>query len=373
MQPSWLGGKGSVVGRCGGSPLLGVLLMVARRLRLVALDPGARRRRLRRRRRQGVQSVEVRDYIADQATLRLARTSNFVSAARPVVSDAIAAAIATPPVEEAIRDFAQRAHEQVFQAHGRAAGRRRTRSRPRSRSAARCRRSTRRWRRSSRPTCSTRRRSISQSSTVDVLFRTSRVGGGPLHPDLPRRRRAADPRDGARRASASAPSAPSASRWRSPVGCCSGSASPRRRSPTVAGTDTDPLRGDAVASFIAVLVGRLVGAGQLFFVLGLALALAPGHDGGDLRDRVDAGPGVGRREAHAPAVALRRWRRARWSWPLLALTDAARPRSASGRASPPSSCSTSAWSSASAPRACSSPTTPSRGSTSARCSACSPR
>ena len=41
-----------------------------------------------------------------------------MSAARPVVSDAIAAAIATPPVEAAIRDFAERAHEQVFQARG---------------------------------------------------------------------------------------------------------------------------------------------------------------------------------------------------------------------------------------------------------------
>jgi hypothetical protein len=55
---------------------------------------------------------------------------------------------------------------------------------------------------------------------------------------------------------------------------------------SVAGTAVDPLRGDAVAAFIAVLVGRLIGAGQLFFVLGLAVALAPGHDGGDLRDRV---------------------------------------------------------------------------------------
>ena len=51
------------------------------------------------------QKEEVRDYIADQASLRLARTSNFVSAARPVVADAISAAIATPPVEAAIHDF----------------------------------------------------------------------------------------------------------------------------------------------------------------------------------------------------------------------------------------------------------------------------
>jgi hypothetical protein len=54
------------------------------------------------------QREEVRDYIADQATLRLARTSNFVSAARPVVADAVSAAIETPPVKAAIFDFAQR-------------------------------------------------------------------------------------------------------------------------------------------------------------------------------------------------------------------------------------------------------------------------
>ena len=60
------------------------------------------------------QRKEVRDYIADQATLRLARTSNFVSAARPIVADAVSQAIATPPVEEAVRDFAVRAHDQIF-------------------------------------------------------------------------------------------------------------------------------------------------------------------------------------------------------------------------------------------------------------------
>jgi len=58
--------------------------------------------------------VAVRDYVADQATLKLAPTSNFVSAARPVVTDAISAAIATAPVREAIHDFAYRAHRQVF-------------------------------------------------------------------------------------------------------------------------------------------------------------------------------------------------------------------------------------------------------------------
>src|SRR5262245_453901 len=61
------------------------------------------------------QKQPVRDYVADQATLRLASSSNFVSGARPIVTDAISSASATPPVEDAIRDFAQRAHQQVFQ------------------------------------------------------------------------------------------------------------------------------------------------------------------------------------------------------------------------------------------------------------------
>src|SRR5262245_39852037 len=63
---------------------------------------------------QASQRAQVRDYIADQATLRLAKTSNFVSAARPIVADAISQAIATPPVAEAIHDFTARAHDQIF-------------------------------------------------------------------------------------------------------------------------------------------------------------------------------------------------------------------------------------------------------------------
>src|SRR5690242_6056282 len=62
------------------------------------------------------QRREVRDYIADQATLRLARVSNFVSAARPVVTEAVSAAIATPLVKESVHDFIARAHTQIFRA-----------------------------------------------------------------------------------------------------------------------------------------------------------------------------------------------------------------------------------------------------------------
>jgi hypothetical protein len=66
----------------------------------------------------------------------------------------------------------------------------------------------------------------------------------------------------------------------------------------------DVGRGDAVATFIDVLVGRLVGAGKALVIIGLLLALAPGHDGGDLRSRYDR---------------LRAWfaaKRARTAWRL---------------------------------------------------------
>jgi hypothetical protein len=229
------------------------------------------------------QQVEVRDYVADQATLRLARTSNFVSAARPVVSDAISAAMVTPPVEEAIRDFAQRAHEQVFQARG--ARRVDVNSQEASVTI-----------RSALQTINPRlakklpanvldaTTTISQSDTVDLLFRSSRwvedlyipcflvgVGLMILAMVYAREKVRAIRTVGVTLAVAGA------------LLLGVGVATPAFSS--VAAT-TDPLRGDAVAAFIGVLVGRLVGSGQAFLVFGLALALAPGHDGGDLQDRV---------------------------------------------------------------------------------------
>ena len=174
------------------------------------------------------QQVEVRDYIADQASLRLARTSNFVSAARPVVSDAISAAVLTPPVEEAIRDFAQRAHEQVFQARGA------RRVDVNSQEAAVTIRSTLQ---TINPSLAKKlpanvldaTTTISQSDTIDVLFHASRwiedfyipcffLGVGLLILAMVYAR---EP---------SGRSAPSASPSRSPADCCSGSDSRRRRS-----------------------------------------------------------------------------------------------------------------------------------------------
>ena len=51
------------------------------------------------------------------------------------------------------------------------------------------------------------------------------------------------------------------------------------------GQDTDPGRGAAVAAFIKVLLGRLVGAGWVVAVVGLLLAFVPGRDGADLPTR----------------------------------------------------------------------------------------
>jgi hypothetical protein len=67
--------------------------------------------------------------------------------------------------------------------------------------------------------------------------------------------------------------------------------------------DQELGRGKAVAAFVHVLLGRLVGAGFALLLLGVLFALAPGRDG--------AGPGVRFRRARAALV--RRWqhRRAR--------------------------------------------------------------
>jgi hypothetical protein len=229
------------------------------------------------------QHVEVRDYVADQATLRLARTSNFVSAARPVVSDAISAAIATPPVQEAIRDFAQRAHEQVFQARGA------RRVDVNSQEAAVTIRSALQ---TINPSLAKKlpanvldaTTTISQSDTVDILFRASRwiedlylpcvlAGMAILVVTLVKAR------ERVRAIRTVGVTVAVAGGLLLGVGLATPAFA------TVAATN-DPLRGDAVAAFIGVLIGRLIASGQVFLVFGLALALAPGHDGGDLRHRV---------------------------------------------------------------------------------------
>jgi NADH:ubiquinone oxidoreductase subunit 6 (subunit J) len=243
---------------------------------------------------------DVRDYIADQATLRLARTSNFVSAARPAVRDAISAAIDTPPVRQAVYDFVVRAHEQVFQVQGA-----RRVDVDSSQAAATIRTALQ----TINPSLAKKvpasvldaTTTISQSDLVDVLFRATPwvdalwlplilIGAAILVIVVWKAR------DQVRAIRICGVSMAIGGG----VGLGIGAATPAFAS--VAATN-DPGRGDAVAAFIEVLTGRLVGAGQVLVLLGLLLALAPGHDGGDLAHRV-----VRIRAWFAEKRTSRRWR-----------------------------------------------------------------
>lgn len=228
------------------------------------------------------QQPAVRDYVADQATLRLARSSNFVSAARPLVTDAISTAIATPPAEDAIRELAGRAHHQVFSV------RVARRVDIDSQQAATTIRSTLR---TINPALSKKlpanvldaSATISQNAVVDLLFRISGwiwlwipiflLGLAALGFAVARAadRVAAVRTVGVVLAVAGA------------LLAGFGAASPVLGS--VVAPD-DPGRGDALGAFVAVLTGRLTGAGLTMILLGLMVALAPGRDGGDLASRV---------------------------------------------------------------------------------------
>ncbi|HEX5588138.1 MAG TPA: hypothetical protein VFZ17_12580 [Acidimicrobiia bacterium] len=230
------------------------------------------------------QREEVRDYIADQATLRLAKSSNFVSAARPVVADAISEAITAAPVQEAVYDFAAGAHDQIFRIS--------TSSRANV-SSAQAAVTVRAALDAINPALSKKlpanvldaTTTISQNTTVDRLFRATKwiralyipvllIGIAVLAFTLARAR----DRVHAIRAVGVILAVAGA------LLLGVGAATPVF---AAAAATNDPGRGEAVAQFIDVLVGRLVGAGRGMLVVGLAIALAPGHDGGDLRDRAD--------------------------------------------------------------------------------------
>ena len=227
------------------------------------------------------QREEVRDYIADQATLRLARTSNFVSAARPVVTDALSSAIHTEPVKAAIRDFAVRAHAQVFEA--RAAQRVDI-------DAQQAATSIRAALQSINPALSKKlpanvldaSATISQNQAVEAAFVVSDwiwlwipVGIFGMILLGVALRRARDPVHAIRSVGV--------------VMAVSGAllAGFGAATPVVGGViaPDDPGRSNAIAALVDTLTGRLTGAGLGLIVLGLAVALAPGRDGGDLRER----------------------------------------------------------------------------------------
>ena len=230
------------------------------------------------------QRREVRDYVADQATLRLAQTSNFVSAARPAVTSAISEALTTRPVREAVNDFALLAHDQI---------QRFSESKRVNVSSEEAANTVRAALQAVSPSLSRKlpdnvldtTTTISQSPTVDTLFRVSRwveilyipvfvTGLGILGFTIYRAR----DRVHAIRAVGVILAVAGA------LLMGVGAATPAF---AVVAATNDPGRGEAVAQFIDVLVGRLYGAGKGMVVVGLLLALAPGHDGGDLRYRVE--------------------------------------------------------------------------------------
>ena len=231
---------------------------------------------------QASQRPAVRDYVADQATLRLAKSSNFVTAARPVVTDALSAAIATPPVEEAIRDFARHAHSQILHVNG--VGRANI-------SAQQAAVTIRSALQAINPALAKKLPdnvlratvTVSQSDAVDVLLRTGSwvddlylpigvLGAALLALAVWRARDRIH-----------------AVRFIGMTGATMGAlligfgaATPLLAD---AASTNDPGRGDAVAAFVDVLLGRLVGAGKVFVLVGLVLVFAPGRDGGDLLGR----------------------------------------------------------------------------------------
>ncbi len=114
----------------------------------------------------------------------------------------------------------------------------------------------------------------------------------------------------------------------------------------------EPLRGDAVAAFVETLAGRLTGSGWALILVGIAIALAPGPDGGDLVDRA----------RRLRAWWDRKWESPRWRFAagvalfILAafvLTQPADVAQLPRSGALPSGCSTSASSNACGRRACS--------------------
>ena len=254
------------------------------------------------------QRKEVRDYIADQATLRLARTSNFVSAARPIVADAVSQAIATPPVEEAVHDFAARAHEQIF---------RFTEEKRVSVSSAQAAITVRTALESINPSLAKKvpperlsaTTTISQSPSVDTLVGASRwvqdlyipvflIGVALLALVIWKSK----DRVHAIRVSGILLAVAGALLFGI------GAATPAFAD---AAATNDPGRGEAVAQFIDVLVGRLVGAGKGMVVVGIALGARARSRRWRPAAPLAAGQGVVRRHRASRALAFRRWARAR--------------------------------------------------------------
>jgi hypothetical protein len=229
-----------------------------------------------------VQQQAVRDYIGNQATLQLARSNKLITAARPVAAKAVAEAINTPAVLAAVHSFAAGAHHQIFQISNTSLS---------SAGATNAAASIKAALEAVDPKLADKlpdnvlnaTANISQNRAVDAAARVSSwvpllyipVGILGVAILLLVLIKAKEPVQATRFMGFTMAIAGAL-----PIGL--GIATPLFRD---LGANADPGRGAAVAAFIKVLLGRLVGAGWAMSIVGLLLAFAPGHDGATIGTR----------------------------------------------------------------------------------------
>ena len=229
-----------------------------------------------------VQQQAVRDYIGNQATLQLARSNKLITAARPVAAKAVAEAINTPAVLAAVHSFAAGAHHQIFQISNTSLS---------NAGATNAAASIKGALQAVDPKLADKlpdnvlnaTANISQNRAVDAAARVSTwvpllyipVGILGVAILLLVLIKAKEPVRATRFMGFTMAIAGAL-----PIGL--GIATPLFQD---LGSSADPGRGAAVAAFIKVLLGRLVGAGWAMSIIGLLLAFAPGNDGATIGTR----------------------------------------------------------------------------------------
>lgn len=231
-----------------------------------------------------VHQQAVRDYIGDQATLQLASSNKLVTAARPVVAKALAEALDNPAVLSAVHSFAAGAHAQIFQIN------RAARSDVAGANAAA----------SIKSTLTAIDPKLADKLPDNVLNATSDIAQNRFVDDAARASvwvpwayvpcgilgvavlvlvllKAKEPVRATRFIGFTMAIAGAL-----PIGL--GIATPLF---AYVGANADPGRGRAVAAFVKVLLGRLVGAGWVMSVLGLLLVFSPGQDGATVGTRLE--------------------------------------------------------------------------------------
>jgi hypothetical protein len=248
-----------------------------------------------------LQREAVRDYIADQATLQFAGTSTVLTAARPVVAKALSEVLDDPAVIAAVRSFVVSAHHQVFAVNA-------TLRANASASAAAV--SIRSTLQSINPSLAEKlpdsvlyaTASLSQNEAIDVAAHASTwvaifyipIGVLGLALLVFVLMKAREPVRAVRFAGFALAIAGAL-----PIGL--GAATPVFGA---LGGNVDPGRGGAVASFVNVLLSRLVAAGWVILIVGLLIAFTPGRDSAGLWVRLTRSA-VGARQW----VVQQRWRR----------------------------------------------------------------